>query len=133
MKKSILGSIPKPLLERAQRLIQNALDEKSIDEQAAGVARPVSSNTEVVYQNTLSLSEVINWGKDNYPQGIQASLAVIKDKANKKNYSIKISLAFVNNKQEVLSKDVKSAVIYCSELDESLKETFGTDEIIILE
>ncbi len=133
MKKSILGSVPKPLLERAQRLIQNALDEKGIDEQTAGAASPVSPNTEIVYQDTLSLSEVIDWGKDNYPQGIQASLAVIKDKANKKNYNIKISLAFVNNEQEVLGKDVKNAVIYCSGLDKSLRETFGSDEIIILE
>ena len=133
MKKSILGSVPKPLLERAQRLIQNALDEKGIGEKTTDDENSVSYNTEIVYEDTLSLSEVIEWGKDNYPRGIQASLAVIKEKSHKKNYNIKILLAFVNSRQEVLGKDVKSAIIYCSELDESLKETFGTDEIIILE
>lgn len=133
MKKTILGSVPKPLLERAQRLIQNALEEKGMEEMPMSTSKPVPSNTEVIYQDSLSLSEVIEWGKENFPQGVNASLAVIKEKANKKNYTIKISLAFMNSKQEILGNEVKSAIIYCTQLDESLDETFGTDEIIILE
>lgn len=132
MRSNILKKVPKPILEKAQSLIQNALAGKEIEAVNTGSPQQKTSYTETFYVECLTLSEIIKWGKDNFPTEQGISLAVTKDNSTKRSYPIKISLAFVNENQEVMICNVKSA-IYCKSLDLALQETFGDEDIIILQ
>lgn len=133
MKKNILKNIPRPILEKAQNLIQDALTSKEVKDGTARIPRKDVSFIETLYIDRLTLSDIIKWGKDNLPSGPGISMAVTKEENNKKNYPIKVSVAFVDENQEVICNDAKGAIMYCSSVDENLQETFGDEDIIILQ
>lgn len=137
-KKSLLSLIPKPILKKAINELENALDECNQQETTSNSKEAKGSNngeqiSAVDTRSVCSMTEIIQWAQDNYPNEEGITLSIIKENSDKKEYQHLIYLIWCRNNKPLLSDEYKSMAIYCNRLDDKLYETFGNNDIITLE
>lgn len=139
-KKSFLSAIPKSALLRAKECIEAAIKEQEHDAQEMhSVHKPESGKKSVhnfkkeVVQDSISLEDLITWAKANVPNVPNVVLTILKKKSTVKGYNIDLMLAFAKDNQPLLGEDYPSAIIHCKRINDDLYNTFGDQDIIVIE
>lgn len=138
-KKSLLSQLPRPMLKKAINVLENALEENeretSNNERTEKLSTNESSEQISVVESRIvyTMKELVTWAQANYPDEDGISLSIIKEKSDRKDYSYLIYLVWCRDEKPLFSEKYKSMAIYCNRFDDELYETFGNNDIIILE
>lgn len=138
-KNSLLSQLPRPVLKKAINVLENALEEnerESAKQDRKGEPQTKESSEQISVvesRNVCTMSEIVTWAQNNYPNEEGISLSIIKDNSDRKDYSYLIFLVWCREDKPLFSDKYKSMAIYCNRLDDELFETFGNNDIITLE
>lgn len=134
---NLLKNVPKPILKKANRIIEDALYESKESQSPKTVKTTVLKTQEmgrVVYRDEISMNEIINWAKSHYPSNVDsAKFVVLKEKSDNLDYDYLLYMIFVNGNTPLLGTENSSMAIYSKKLDETLSDTFGNNDIIEFE
>ena len=136
MSDNILSKIPKPLLEKAQKVIQEALEESTEKEHSKRTSKmslKTASVSRIVHKEIITLNEIITWAKSHYPKEDDVKFVVIKDNSDNLDYDFILYLLYSKNNKPLLGKEYDSMAVYSQKMDESLLETFNNSDIIEFE
>lgn len=133
---NILSGVPKPLLKKAEQIVQEAIKESEMRE---AKEREKSSSLDpksfsiVKYREMITLNEIISWAKAHYPNEDQVKFVVMKEKSDNLDYDFVLYLLFMKEDKPLLGENYKSMAIYSQRMDDSLYETFSNSDIIEFE
>ena len=133
---NILSGIPKPLLKKAEQIVQEAIRESEMKEETRRSGKSSltpNSMTKVTYRDLISLNEIISWAKANYPDGDGIKFIVIKEKSDNLDYDFILYLLFMKDDKPLLDDNYQSMAVYSQKMDDSLYETFNNSDIIEFE
>ena len=136
-KKPTFSHIPTPVIKKGRDYLDSLLKEREQFEAENKVVKPEQESSyrvkHTIYQDCVSMTEIIDWAKNNVPQVNEVSLTAIKEKSSKQGYSIVIYLVYTVANQPLLDNRVESLAIYCNHLSDDLYNTFGGQDIIVFE
>ncbi|TFH70901.1 hypothetical protein [Segatella hominis] len=92
MSDNILSKIPKPLLEKAQKVIKEALEESTEKEHSKRTGKmslKSASVSRIVHKEIITLNEIITWAKSHCPKEDDVKFVVILKSATIIQYTIK--------------------------------------------
>lgn len=133
---NILSSIPKPLLKKAEKIVQEAIKESEKKEKASEVEKTTlapDSVSLIKYRELISLNEIISWAKTHYPEGESIKFIVMKEKSDNLDYEYILYLVFIKDNKPLLGEKIPSMAVYVQKMDDSLIETFCNSDIIEFE
>ncbi len=133
---NILSGIPKPLLKKAEQIVQEAIRESEMKEETRRAEKSSltpNSMTKVTYRDLISLNEIISWAKAHYPDGDGIKFIVIKEKSDNLEYDFILYLLFMKDDKPLLDGNYQSMAVYSKKMDDSLYETFNNSDIIEFE
>lgn len=133
---NFLSNIPKPLLKKASKLLQEAIEETENKSGCSSSKKTLSAQclSRIIYREEISMNEIINWAKAHYPTDIDgATFIVVKDNSDNLDYDFLLYLLYVQENTPLLGENYSSMAIYSKKIDETLSETFGNNDIIEFE
>lgn len=133
---NILSGIPKPLLKKAEQIVQEAIKESEMKEEARKTEKSSltpNSMTQVKYRDLISLNEIISWAKAHFPDGDGVKFIVMKEKSDNLDYDFILYLLFMKDDKPLLGGNNQSMAVYSQKMDDSLYETFNNSDIIEFE
>lgn len=136
MSDNILSKIPKPLLEKAQKVIKEALEESTEKEHSKRTGKmslKSASVSRIVHKEIITLNEIITWAKSHCPKEDDVKFVVIKDNSDNLDYDFILYLLYSKNNKPLLGKEYDSMAVYSQKMNESLLETFNNSDIIEFE
>lgn len=134
---NILSGIPKPILKKAEQIIQNAIEESEMRESLDSTGGQTSLNpnvlSKIVHRETITLNEIIAWAKSHYPDEESVKFIVMKEKSDNLDYDFVLYLLYLKDNKPLLGGEYKSMAVYSQRMDDSLYETFNNSDIIEFE
>lgn len=130
---NILSGIPKPLLKKVEKIVQEAIMESDMKDKTKKAIISPDSMLQVKYRESITLNEIISWAKANYPNEESVRFIVMKEESDNLDYDFVLYLLFMKERKPLLGGDYKSMAVYSKKMDDALYETFNNSDIIEFE
>lgn len=135
--KPLFSNIPTPILKKAGEYIDYLVKEREKNDNEQPVnntpAEPSFRTKNTTYQDSISMTDIIEWAKNNAPAESGVSLTALKEKSTKVGYAMALYLIYAINGKPLLDNKYESLVIYCNRMSDDLYNAFGGQDIIVFE
>ena len=133
--RNILKGIPKPVLKKATKVLQEILEEKEREssKSTGQLTFDPSSFSRIVHKDIVTLNEIVAWAKSHYPNDDDVKFVVMKDNSDNLDYDFVLYLLYLKDNKPLLGNQTNSMAVYSRKMDDSLKETFNDSDIIEFE